>query len=892
MKSLTTNEIRKTYLDFFESKGCLKLPSFSLIPENDPSILLINAGMTPMKKWFTGAETPPRRRVTTCQKCIRTLDIDQVGHTARHGTFFEMLGNFSFGDYFKKEVIPWAWELITEVFEMPAEKIYVTVYEDDQEAYDLWHDTVGLPADHISRFGKPDNFWEHGTGPCGPCSEIFFDRGEKYGCGKSTCAVGCDCDRYLEFWNLVFTQFDRQADGSYLPLEHKNIDTGGGLERFAMVLQGVDNFFQVDNIRAVLNHVADMAHIKYGENEKQDIALRVITDHIRSASMMISDGVMPGNEGRGYVLRRLLRRAARYGRLLNIPAPFLSELALLVINQSKEAYPELEARQKQILDTILHEEESFDQTIQQGLSLLEQDLQEARQAGQTVLSGDRVFRLHDTFGFPLDLTREIASEQGFTIDEEGFNAEMAQQKAKGREAQLKKAGSAWDKNALPETVDRSHPTRFTGYDTLFDQGKILALLATSDKGLVEKESLAVGEEGLALFDQTPFYGESGGQVGDQGFLHDGQFDSLSTNRNVARVTNTEKTGDGLYLHFVKVERGALHKGDQLNLSVEPTRRMSTARNHTTTHLLHKALRETLGQHVEQAGSLVTPDRLRFDFRHFKPMTPEEIRKVEDQVNRAILADYPVHTQVMNLEEAKQSGAMALFSEKYGDQVRVVSVGDFSRELCGGTHLSHSSQAGLFRILSENGVAAGVRRIEAVTGLGAYQEIQKEKDWLRESAAQLKTEPDQLSERIDGLLAERKKLEKEIKDIQAKKAGSQAEELLQKAKSIGSTQVILAEIQVADAESLREAGDRLKQSAKSTVVVLAAPVEGKVLWLAMASAAAVSSGVHCGNLIREAAKITGGGGGGRPDMAQAGGKDPSKIAPALEAVETLLKTQLQ
>lgn len=879
MKYFTVNEIRERFLSFFESKGCLRLPSFSLIPENDPSILLINAGMTPMKKWFTGAETPPSKRVTTCQKCIRTPDIDRVGLTARHGTYFEMLGNFSFGDYFKKEIIPWAWELLTKEFEIDPERLYATVYLDDDEAYDIWKNDVGLPESHLSRFGKEDNFWEHGVGPCGPCSEIFFDRGEAYGCGRADCKVGCDCDRFIEIWNLVFTQFDRQEDGSYLPLEHKNIDTGGGLERFAIVMQDAANFFEVDNIRAILNKTAEMAKAEYGRDDKTDVALRVITDHIRSTSMMISDGVVPGNEGRGYVLRRLLRRAARYGRLLEIPSPFLPTLAELVIAQNEDAYPELKERRELIMQVILREEESFGLTIQQGLSLLEQDMQKAREEKRTVLSGEDVFRLHDTFGFPLDLTREIAQENGFTIDQEGFDKAMHEQKSKGREAQLKKAGSAWDKKNLPESVNRAVKTEFSGYDLLEDQAELLHILVEEEGEIVDKAELDAGHEALLIFPRTPFYAESGGQLGDQGLI---------TGSGVkVRVNDTEKNGDGLFLHRAYVEEGSLRRGDTLHLLVDRRRRLASARNHTSTHLLHKALREVLGTHVEQAGSLVTPDYLRFDFRHFQPMTGEELSLVEEKVNAAILEDFPVRTDVLSLDEAKQSGAMALFSEKYGDKVRVVSVGEYSKELCGGTHLKHSSQACCFHILSEGGIASGVRRIEAVTGQGAFAESRKVRRTLAESAALLRSGTEQIVDKIASLLEDRKRLEKELQAEKSRQSSAKAGDLSSRAEEINGLKVVLSELQANDPAILREAGDQIRSKLQEVVIILAAPSADKVLWLAMADKAAVAKGIHCGNLIREAARITGGGGGGRPDMAQAGGKDAGKISDAFAKLRQMI-----
>ncbi|MDO5015966.1 MAG: alanine--tRNA ligase [Eubacteriales bacterium] len=873
MKYFSVNEIRKTYLDFFESKGHLALPSFSLIPHDDPSILLINAGMTPMKKWFTGAEIPPSKRVTTCQKCIRTPDIDQVGQTARHGTFFEMLGNFSFGDYFKKDAISWAWELLTEKFEMPAERLYVTVFEEDDEAYDLWHKEIGLAPDHILRMGKEDNFWEHGVGPCGPCSEIFFDRGEKYSCGP-TCHFGCDCDRFMEIWNLVFTQFDRQEDGTYLPLEHKNIDTGGGLERFAIVLQEVDNFFDVDNIQAILQAAAKMAGVSYGESDHTDIALRVITDHIRSATMMIADGVVPSNEGRGYVLRRLLRRAVRYGRRLGMPEDFLLPLAKIAIQESVEAYPELGERQEIILTHIAREQESFNRTLNQGLLLLEEEIKKAKAAGQEQLSGDLVFKLHDTFGFPYDLTREICAEQGLAVDHAGFEAAMSKQREAGRKAQLAKSASAWESVELPESVDRTTPTEFTGYERLTDEAKLLHILVKHDKQLVDVPSLEAGQSALLIFDRTPFYAESGGQVGDRGII--------SGENCEAQVLTTTKDGDRIFYHQVDLLDGVLEQGETYRLQVDRKLRLATARNHSATHLLHKALRDTLGNHVEQAGSYVNEHYLRFDFRHFQALTPEEIQQVEAEVNAAILADYPISTNNMDLAEAKASGAMALFSEKYGQKVRVISMGDFSRELCGGTHLQNTSQAAYFRIVSETGIASGVRRIEAYTGEAAVELSAKEHQELLTAAQILKTNEHELLHRLESILDEKKQLEKEIQSIHAQAAAKQAGNLAENAEEVAGIKLVLAEVAAADPASLREAGDSLKNELGNVFLLLASPSDGKVIWLAMASQSAVDKGLNAGKIIRNAAKITGGGGGGRPDMAQAGGKDASKIKAALEA----------
>lgn len=884
MRHLSVNEIREEFLAFFERKEHLRLPSFPLVPQNDPSILLINAGMTPMKTWFTGAETPPHPRVTTCQKCIRTPDIDLVGQTARHGTFFEMLGNFSFGDYFKAEIIPWAWELCTEVFQMPKERLYATVYHEDDEAYDIWHKHVGLPEDHLFRFGKEDNFWEHGVGPCGPCSEIFFDRGPQYSCGSPDCTVGCECDRYIEFWNLVFTQFDRLEDGSYVPLTHKNIDTGAGLERFAVILQEVDNFFDVDNIRAIIGACEALAGCRYGSDEKTDVALRVITDHIRSTVMMISDGILPSNEGRGYILRRLLRRAARFGRLLEIPAPFLHGLADLVIQQVQEAYPETLAKQEQIRTVILREEESFERTISQGLIHLNEGMKAAEASGEDCLAGDFVFKLHDTFGFPMDLTREIASEAGLRIDREGFDKAMAKQRSMGRQAQLEKTGSAWDKNALPEGVSRE-PSQFLGYHQLEAEARVTHLFGRAPDGsLVEHAQVEAGQDCLLLLDQTVFYGESGGQVGDQGRLFSEQF--------TARVKDCDRSGDGVILHHVHVEEGSLAQGDLCQLQVDATLRLATARNHSATHLLHKALAEVLGAHVEQAGSLVHPKGLRFDFKHFQAMSDEELRAVENMVNDAILAKLPIESAEMSLDEAMNAGAKALFSEKYGDVVRVISMGDFSLELCGGTHLSNTAEICVFRLQSESGIAAGVRRIEALTGLAAIQKNQQEAQQLAAGQALLKCSAEELAPRIQQLLDERKQLTRELQAFHHEANRGKADALLDELEDFGPFKLLMAQMDGADPNALREAGDRIKSRHPNALIILASGLEGKVLWLAMAAQEAVKAGAHCGNLIREAAKITGGGGGGRPDMAQAGGKAPEKIEAALKALREQIQALFQ
>lgn len=884
MQPLSLNDIREKYLAFFESKGHLRLPSFSLVPKNDPSILLINAGMTPLKPYFTGAQTPPSPRVTTCQKCIRTPDIERVGKTSRHGTYFEMLGNFSFGDYFKKEIIPWAWEFCTKVLEMPEERLFVTVYLDDDEAWSIWHDVVGLPESKIFRLGKADNFWEHGTGPCGPCSEIYFDRGPEKGCDKPDCQVGCDCDRYVEFWNLVFTQYNREEDGTYTPLAKKNIDTGAGLERFACIMQNVDNLFEVDTIRAILNYVCQLAKVDYGRDEKTDIAIRVITDHIRSTVMMVSDGIVPSNEGRGYVLRRLLRRAARFGRMLGIEGSFLHDVARIVIRESASAYPELAERSEHLTRIIRIEEARFDETIQQGSAILDDCLAAARAENRTWLTGTEVFRLHDTYGFPLDLTREIAAEQGIQIDEDGFRLEMNRQKDMARKALRDKAGSAWSQAALPDGVDRSKPTAFTGYDRLEDQGTVLAILVSNAEGEnLLAEDAEAGQIIRVITDRTPFYAASGGQAGDLGVI-------LTENSRLT-VQDTTKTPDGIVMHSAIVEEGGLSIGDTATLQVDAANRLATARNHTTTHLLHKALRLVLGDHVAQAGSAVSADRLRFDFTHYQPLTSDEKQAVEQLVNEAILRNDPVRTTVSSLDEARQSGAMALFDEKYGDEVRVVSVGDFSRELCGGTHLKQSSEACLFRLVSEGGVAAGVRRIEGITGMAAWQSVREQDSLVSSAAGLLKTQAQDLTLKISQLVDRARQLEKELEAEHSRQTAEAATLLAAQAEDINGIRLVASALTVADADQLREAADRVRDMVNPGVVILATQTQDKVALIAMASPEAVKKGIHAGNLVKEAARITGGGGGGRPDMAQAGGRDPGKIEEALQAARVMAVRQL-
>lgn len=879
MKYLGVNEIREEFLKFFESKDHLRLPSFPLVPRNDNSLLLINSGMAPMKAYFTGQEIPPSKRVTTCQKCIRTGDIDNVGKTARHGTFFEMLGDFSFGDYFKNEIVPWSWEFVTKVLEIPEDRLYVTIYEEDDETGKIWHDVVGLPWDRIVKLGKEDNFWEHGTGPCGPCTEIYYDRGPEYGCDSATCGVGCDCDRYMEFWNLVLTQFNAEEDGTYTELAMKNVDTGMGLERMATIMQGVDSIFDVDTVKSIRDAVCAKAGVEYGKDHKTDVSVRVITDHIRSVTMMTADGVLPSNEGRGYVLRRLLRRAARHGKLLGIEGEFLAELSKSVIACSGEAYPELVEKQDYIFKILSIEENSFYKTIDKGMEILKADMEEMKAAGEKVMSGEKSFRLYDTYGFPVDLTKEILAEEGMEIDEDAFTAEMKAQKERARSARAKSnyMGAAETVyNELPVELE----TAFAGYD-VYDvaNAKIVALVANE----AVAETAQAGDTVAVFLDRTPFYAESGGQVGDQGVI--------KTETGVVKVTNCVKVVGGKIAHMGEVTEGLVQVGEMACASIDVELRMASSRNHSATHLLHKALRTVLGTHVEQAGSYVSAERLRFDFTHFAAMTADEIKEVERLVNDAIFASYDVHTDEMSIDEARNRGAMALFGEKYGEVVRVVDMGGYSIELCGGAHLKNTAQVGSFKILSENGVAAGVRRIEAVTGKEALKHYQAQEDEIKEICRLVKSTPDKLLARLEQLLAEQKETAKELEKLKAKMAGGAADEMLNSKVEIGGVAVLAAEVKDMDGNALRTMGDQLKQKLGSGVVVLASGKDGKVNLMAMATDDVVKKGVHAGNIIKAAAAVCGGGGGGRPNMAQAGGKDASKIADALEKAKAVVAEQL-
>lgn len=873
MKKYGVNELRRMFLEFFESKGHLAMKSFSLVPHNDNSLLLINSGMAPLKPYFTGQEIPPRRRVTTCQKCIRTGDIENIGKTARHGTFFEMLGNFSFGDYFKTEAIHWSWEFLTEVVGLDPDRLYPSVYLDDDEAFRIWNEEIGIPADRIFRFGKEDNFWEHGAGPCGPCSEIYYDRGEKYGCGKPDCTVGCECDRYIEVWNNVFTQFENDGHGNYTELVQKNIDTGMGLERLAVVVQDVDSLFTVDTNKALLDAVCELAHTEYQAAHKTDVSLRIIADHIKSCTFMISDGIMPSNEGRGYVLRRLLRRAARHGRLLGIEGRFMAELSKTVIELSKDGYPELEEKKPMILKVLAEEEEKFNKTIDQGLAILGEMEAEMEKKGETVLSGDNAFKLYDTYGFPLDLTIEILEEKNMTVDEEGFQAAMKEQREKARAARKTTNYMGADVTVY-QSIPAEITTDFVGYDRLVHDSEITVL--TTESEIVE--ALTDGQHGTILVKETPFYGTMGGQTGDTGVITGvgGSF----------VVEDTIHLQGGKVGHVGYMASGMLTVGETVTMKVSESARRSTEKNHSATHLLQKALRMVLGEHVEQAGSLVTPDRLRFDFTHFSAMTAEELKKVEELVNQEIQAGLDVVTQEMSLDEAKKTGAMALFGEKYGEKVRVVKMGDFSTELCGGTHVGNTGTIHAFKIVSEAGIAAGVRRIEALTGEGLMAYYHKTEEELHEAAHAAKTTPADLKSKIEAMMAEIKALQAENDKLKSKLAKESLGDVMDQVKEIHGVKVLAAKVSDADMNGLRSLGDQLKEKLGEGVIVLASVQGDKVNLMATATDAAQKQGAHAGNLIKAIAALVGGGGGGRPGMAQAGGKNPAGVDSALEkAYET-------
>lgn len=878
MQKYGVNELRRMFLKFFESKGHLAMKSFSLVPHNDKSLLLINSGMAPLKPYFTGQEIPPCKRVTTCQKCIRTGDIENVGKTARHGTFFEMLGNFSFGDYFKKESIAWTWEFLTEVVGLDPDRLYPSVYLEDDEAWEIWNKDIGIPAERIFRFGKEDNFWEHGSGPCGPCSEVYYDRGEAYGCGKPDCTVGCDCDRYMEIWNNVFTQFDNDGNNHYTELEQKNIDTGMGLERLACIVQDVDSMFDIDTIKELREHVSRLADAEYGRDYHTDVSIRVITDHIRSVTFMISDGIMPSNEGRGYVLRRLLRRACRHGRLLSIQGKFLTTLAQTVIDGSKDGYPELEEKKDFILKVIDKEEDQFNKTIDQGLSILSEMEADLEKQGEKTLSGSQAFKLYDTYGFPLDLTKEILEEKGISVDEEGFQAAMEVQRKTAREAREVTNYMGADVTVY-ESIDPSVTSTFVGYDHLDWKSEITVL--TTETELTD--ALTEGQTGTLFVKETPFYATSGGQEADKGVIRtaEGEF----------QVEDVIKLLGGKIGHVGRVTKGMLKVGDQAELEVDPQIRALSANNHSATHLLHKALRMVLGTHVEQAGSSVNADRLRFDFTHFSALTPEELQRVEDIVNEQIRNHLEVKVENMPIEEAKKTGAAALFGEKYGDIVRVVSMGDFSIEFCGGTHVPNTGQINAFKIISETGVAAGVRRIEALTSKGLSDYYKELEEKLLKAAKLLKTNPDKLEEKIQHLQSENKALHSEVESLKSRLAKDAAGDVMDQVTEVSGVKLLAAKVEDVDMNGLRELGDQLKEKLGEGVVALASAAGGKVSLMAMATEGAVGKGAHAGNLIKAVAGLVGGGGGGRPNMAQAGGKNPEGIDAAIAKVPEVLKEQL-
>ena len=873
------NELREKYLSFFESKGHLRLPSFSLVPQGDKSLLLINAGMAPLKKYFTGELTPPRKRVTTCQKCIRTPDIERVGITARHGTFFEMLGNFSFGDYFKREATAWAWEFCTKVLEMPADKIYISVYQDDDEAYDIWTKELGVSPDHMVRLGKEDNFWEHGAGPCGPCSELYFDRGEKYGCGSPTCGVGCDCDRYVEFWNLVFTQFDNDGNNNYTRLKSCNIDTGMGLERLACIMQGVDNLFEVDTVQNIMKHIMQIAGVKYHEDEKKDVSLRVITDHIRSTTFMIGDGVMPSNEGRGYVLRRLLRRAARHGRLLGIDGTFLYKVCETVIKENATAYPNLVEKHDLIVKVIKAEEESFNKTIDTGLNLLENII---AQSDSKVLSGADAFKLQDTFGFPIDLTKELLEERGMSVDIDEYDRLYAQSRAAARAARKDAGAQAWkDSNVSFKDVGA---TEFVGYTDYSCDAEIKAIVTNGERD----EFATADSEVVVVLDKTPFYGESGGQAGDTGVI--------KTDNATLEVTATGKTPDGVVLHIARFINGdSIALGDKVHAQIDVEKREATRRNHTAAHLLQAALRKHLGSHVEQAGQLVNSEEMRFDFTHFSALSGDELKAIEREVNEVILKGISVETREMPIEEAKKLGAMALFGEKYGDVVRVVSAGDFSVELCGGTHADNTAKLGLFKIVSESSVAAGIRRITAVTGFGVLKHIENDERIMQSAAAAMKLgNVAELDKRAATLAAEVKAKDRELAELRSEISALKAGSLMDSARQVGGVRLITAEVEVSNPGELRSMCDTARDNGADIVAVFAGvnKEKGTLNFACACGADAIKLGAHAGNIVRETAKIAGGSGGGKPDSAMAGAKDASKADEALAAVDSIVSAMLK
>ena len=870
------NELREMFLSFFESKGHLRLPSFSLVPQNDKSILLINAGMTPMKPWFKGEEEPPRRRVCTCQKCIRTGDIENVGKTARHGTYFEMLGNFSFGDYFKQDAIPWTWEFLTKVVGLEPDRLYPSIYLNDDEAFDIWNKEVGIPAERIFRFGKEDNFWEHGSGPCGPCSEIYYDRGEKYGCGKPGCTVGCDCDRYIEIWNNVFSQFDNDGHGNYTELKQKNIDTGMGLERLACVCQNVDSLFDVDTVMNITHKVSELTGAHYGETEKRDVSLRVITDHIRSATFMICDGILPSNEGRGYVLRRLLRRAARHGKLLGVNDPFLYQVVDTVIHENEGQYPDLREKQTYITKVIRTEEENFGRTIDGGMKIFSDLLAEHKQKLEKIFSGADAFRLYDTFGFPIDLTMEMAADEGLSVDEGAFQKLMKEQKERAREARKALGDLGWAGVEFGKDVPA---TEFVGYDHSECDAKIVAIVADEEL----RDEVAAGAEAVVVLDQSPFYAEMGGQVADHG--------TITADGVVFTVADVQKNKGGKFMHYGRLAQGVLHVGDTVHAAIDMERRKAIQRAHSTTHLLDAALKKVLGDHVHQAGSLVEPDRLRFDFTHFEAISPEELRQVEELVNDAILEGYPVVTEILPIEEAKKKGAVAMFGEKYGETVRVVEMSDFSVEFCGGTHVDNTAKAGPFRIKSESSVASGVRRIEATCGKLSLKAMESSQGVLSRAAQFLKTAPSGLLERMEQQANEMKQLRQALEKFKAEASLGEARQFLASAKTVKDLHVLATTRSGVDTAELRTMGDFLRDKDPKAVAVIASINGEKITFLAVCGKEAVARGIKAGDLVRHVSAICGGKGGGKPDSAMGGGSDPLKVDDALASVDDFVSEKL-
>ncbi|MBS4535375.1 alanine--tRNA ligase [Clostridium sp. D2Q-14] len=877
MNNYTLHRIRKEFLDFFEEKDHMIKESFSLVPKSDKSLLLIIAGMAPLKPYFLGKVKPPRDRMSTCQKCVRTDDIENVGKTDRHGTFFEMLGNFSFGDYFKEEAIEWSWEFMVQRLNISKDKLWVSVYVEDEEAYEIWNRKIGVSKDRIVKLGKEDNFWELEVGPCGPSSEIYIDRGEEYSCGDEKCKPGCECDRYVEVWNLVFSQYDKDINGNYNPLPNPNIDTGMGLERITAVLNNANNIFEIEPISLIINEIEKIANIKYGDNKETDVSIRVITDHIRAMTFLISDGVLPGNEGRGYVLRRLIRRASRHGKLLGLKNKFLYELADIVIDNWKEFYNELQDKKIQIKKIIKTEEEKFEETIDQGIEILNSYIDEMKSNDENTLKGKRAFKLYDTYGFPLDLTKEILEDEGFYVDEKGFNTEMEFQRNRARNARNSDDIEAWDSKDNLD-LEYNFKTEFQGYNNLSYQSKVLAII--KDNKLIEK--LNENEEGYLILNNTPFYGESGGQIGDTGILENEYFKGL--------VYDTKRK-NGNFIHLVTVKSGSIKLEDEIKASVDKLRRNDIARNHSATHILHKSLKIILGEHVNQAGSLVTDERLRFDFTHYESLTEEQLTEIEQLVNKQIFDSLKVKVMEKSMEEAKDMGAIALFDEKYDNKVRVVKMGDYSMELCGGTHVDNISQIGMFKIISESGVASGVRRIEAITGRRVYDMFVKMEKQINDVTFILKTNKNGIVEKTKATIEEIKSLEKEIETLKSKIADSKIEDLLDEVYNLDGINIITKRIDGLDINGLRQLGDKLKERLDNVIIVLATKKDDKVNLIAMATKDSVKLGIHCGNIIREVAKVTGGGGGGRPNMAQAGGKDSSKIEEALSIVEDLVKEQI-